>query len=204
MPVNPTTRAAARAFAREHRGDPRAIVARARALFAKGDRLGAFEVCRAAPDAVARMSRAQVTAFTKGMAEWWSVDCFACFIGGVAWREGRLSDADIARLTASSDRWRRRAALACTIPLNSRARGSKSPRGDARRTLAVCCRLIDDHDDMVVKAMSWALRELARLDRAPVERFLRTHAGRLAPRVNREVRNKLSTGLKNPRRRRVS
>ena len=29
------------------------------------------------------------------------------------------------------------------------------------RTLAVSRRLVDDHDDMVVKAMSWALREIA-------------------------------------------
>jgi 3-methyladenine DNA glycosylase AlkD len=52
---------------------------------------------------------------------------------------------------------------------------------------------------MVVKAMSWALRELSKRDPKTVGRFLDEHEGVLAARVVREVRNKLSTGLKNPR-----
>ena len=57
-----------------------------------------------------------------------------------------------------------------------------------------------DRDDMVVKAMSWALRELIPHDRLAVETFLEKHEDVLASRVKREVRNKLETGLKNPRR----
>jgi 3-methyladenine DNA glycosylase AlkD len=53
---------------------------------------------------------------------------------------------------------------------------------------------------MVVKALSWALRELGRQDAAPVRAFLDRHDGALAPRVKREVGNKLRTGLKNPKR----
>ncbi len=67
------------------------------------------------------------------------------------------------------------------------------------RTLAVCRLLVADHDDMVAKAMSWALRELAPHDPEAVEAFLREHEDVLAARVKREVRNKLRTGLKNPR-----
>ena len=63
---------------------------------------------------------------------------------------------------------------------------------------AVCALLLDDQDDMVVKAMSWALRSAIEHDRAAVESFLAAHEGRLAARVKREVRNKLATGLKNP------
>jgi 3-methyladenine DNA glycosylase AlkD len=59
---------------------------------------------------------------------------------------------------------------------------------------------VNDRDDMVVKAMSWALRELTKSDRAAVERFLASHD--VAARVRREVMNKLKTGLKNPERRR--
>jgi 3-methyladenine DNA glycosylase AlkD len=59
--------------------------------------------------------------------------------------------------------------------------------------------LIDDRDDMVVKALSWALRELAKRDAAAVEGFLSSNGSTLAPRVIREVRSKLRTGLKNPR-----
>jgi hypothetical protein len=56
---------------------------------------------------------------------------------------------------------------------------------------------------MVAKGMSWALRELIAVDRGAVERFLEQHDDVLAARVKREVRNKLTTGLKNPRSKRT-
>jgi len=52
---------------------------------------------------------------------------------------------------------------------------------------------------MVVKALSWALRELAKRDQISVRRFLNQHKDQLAARVIREVQNKITTGLKNPR-----
>jgi len=73
-------------------------------------------------------------------------------------------------------------------------------RGDVGRTLAVCALLADDHDEMVAKALSWALRELVAHDEAAVRGFLEEHESVLAARVRREVRNKLETGRKNPRR----
>ena len=117
---------------------------------------------------------------------------------GQAWRAGLVTDSKILAWARSRDRWRRRLALVATVPLNSRARGGT---GDARKTLRVCRLLLGDTDDMVVKAMSWSLRELAKQDRKAVEAFLRKEEGRLASRVKREVRNKLTTGVKSPRRR---
>ena len=67
------------------------------------------------------------------------------------------------------------------------------------KTLMVCEMLVADRDDMVVKALSWALRELSKRDPKAVSKFLREHDGVLAARVVREVNNKLTTGLKNPR-----
>ncbi|MEJ2132465.1 MAG: DNA alkylation repair protein [Gammaproteobacteria bacterium] len=58
--------------------------------------------------------------------------------------------------------------------------------------------LADDHDDMVEKAMSWALRMLVPWDPRSVSDFLRDHDAVLGARVKREVNNKLRTGLKNP------
>jgi 3-methyladenine DNA glycosylase AlkD len=84
------------------------------------------------------------------------------------------------------------------VPLNNKARGGS---GDARRTLAVCDLLIGDREDMVVKAMSWALRELAKRDAASVNAFVAANQELLAKRVLREVNAKLTTGLKNPNRR---
>jgi 3-methyladenine DNA glycosylase AlkD len=82
----------------------------------------------------------------------------------------------------------------CTVALNQKARGGT---GDPERTLEVCGRVVDDRDDMVVKALSWALRELAKREPGQVEAFMARHGDALAPRVRREVRNKLETGLKN-------
>ena len=63
----------------------------------------------------------------------------------------------------------------------------------------MCEKLIDDRDDMVVKAMSWALRAPAVRDEKATRRFVDKHRERLAARVVREVGNKLRTGLKNPK-----
>jgi 3-methyladenine DNA glycosylase AlkD len=84
------------------------------------------------------------------------------------------------------------------VPLNLRSRGGT---GEVGRTLEVCRRLAADSDDMVVKALSWALRELVVWDPEAVRRFLDTHHEVLAARVRREVRHKLETGRKYPARR---
>jgi 3-methyladenine DNA glycosylase AlkD len=57
---------------------------------------------------------------------------------------------------------------------------------------------VDDRDDMVVKALSWALRALAPWDPAAVSDFLEANDTRLAARIRREVRTKLATGRKHP------
>jgi 3-methyladenine DNA glycosylase AlkD len=59
--------------------------------------------------------------------------------------------------------------------------------------------VVDDRDDMIVKALSWALRELSKKAPNAVEAFISENQTRLAPRVLREVSNKLKTGLKNPK-----
>ncbi|MEZ5594815.1 MAG: DNA alkylation repair protein [Pseudomonadales bacterium] len=67
-----------------------------------------------------------------------------------------------------------------------------------QRTLAVVDRLKHDREDMVVKAVSWALRSLVAWDRTAVDRYLAANAAILHARVRREVGNKLRTGRKNP------
>ncbi len=189
---------------REFRGDPGALAGRAVAMALAGDERLAFEVFRASKKAVLGLTLPQITTLRGTLHDWNSTDCFACFVSGVAWREGTLTDGEIRAWTRSEDRWTRRAALASTVPLNLAARGATAPGGEARKTLAVCSRLIDDRDDMVVKAMSWALRTLAARDEASVRAFVGRHAERLAPRVLRETRNKLDTGRKNPKPARTS
>jgi 3-methyladenine DNA glycosylase AlkD len=123
------------------------------------------------------------------------VDAFARTLSGPVWLAGQISDELILEWAVSPDRWWRRAALVSTVALNMRSQGGL---GDVPRTLKVCRLLVADPDDMVVKAMSWALRELVAHDPQAVRVFLDEYDAVLAGRVRREVSNKLNTGLKNP------
>lgn len=158
-------------------------------------RFVAYELVCCHRAALASLGEKDLRQFGRGLGSWCSVDMFACYLAGPAWRERQVSDKFIHRWAHSKNRWRRRAALVSTVPLNSKARGGT---GDTPRTLEVCASLVADRDDMVVKALSWALRELSKRDPIAVQRFLDEHQSVLAARVVREVRNKLSTGLKNP------
>lgn len=157
----------------------------------------AYELIKHHRAAAAKLGKKDLERFGRGLNEWSEVDCFACFLSGPAWREHQISDKVVHRWARSKDRWWRRVALVSTVPLNSRSQGGS---GDTERTLEVCRLLLSDRDDLVVKAMSWALRELSKRDPNSVRKFLDGHSNVLAARVIREVSNKLSTGLKNPKR----
>jgi 3-methyladenine DNA glycosylase AlkD len=190
-------RTAVRPLARQLRDEnPREVAGLAVRICAQGHRFFAYELLEACRAARAALRSGEVQLLGKGIDSWQSVDCFGCFVSGPAWREGQIRDALVHRWARSRDRWWRRAALVSTVPLNTAARRGT---GDTARTLGVCELLAADRDDMVVKGLSWALRELSRRDRAAVERFLHKHESTLAARVKREVRNKLRTGLKNPK-----
>lgn len=174
----------------------RAIIARSTAgLDAPDLRWAAFELIHYHPAAMARLDCEILEELGETPNTWDSVDSFALYLSGPAWRQGQVSDSAIHRWAESSNLWRRRAALVSTVALNNRARGG---RGDLPRTLAVCRRLAADRDDMVVKAISWALRAVVNYDPPAVADFLAEYNDILAARVRREVRNKLTTGRKNP------
>jgi 3-methyladenine DNA glycosylase AlkD len=159
-------------------------------------RFFAYELVQHHPTAPRSLKAKSLEELGHGNNNWGAVDAFACYLAGPAWREGQVSDALIRRWTRSRDRWWRRTALVTTVPLNNKARGG---RGDTLRTLNICKLLLTDRDDMVVKALSWSLRELSKRDPKSVRQFLTENESTLAPRIAREVRNKLQTGLKNPR-----
>jgi 3-methyladenine DNA glycosylase AlkD len=156
----------------------------------------AYELIHYHPAALRAVTPAQVVRLARRLADWGTVDAFGTILSGPAWRVGALGDEVIAGWARSPDRWWRRAALVSTVALNVRARGGT---GDPVRTIAVCDLLVDDRDDMVIKALSWALRSLADPDADAVRDFLERHDSRLPARVVREVTNKLTVGLKNPR-----
>jgi 3-methyladenine DNA glycosylase AlkD len=156
----------------------------------------AYELIHHHPQALAHLNAWQLEQLGRGMASWGAVDCFAIFLAGPVWRERRVPDSLVHGWAKSIDRWWRRAALVATVPLNSKSRGGT---GDAHRTLQVCRLLETDRDPMVAKALSWALRELAKRDPRAVRQYLASRQDALPPLVLREVRNKLVTGVKNPR-----
>ena len=175
------------------------VIGLAKDLVSQGlwERVLAYEILEYHQGAREALRPKDVTALGRGMQSWGEVDCFARYVAGPAWREGNLPTRLIHSWAHSADQWWRRAALVSSVPLNNRTRGGK---GDAARTLGVCRLLVRDREDMVVKALSWALRELSMRDQAAVKLFLAQNAEQLAPRVMREVAHKLKTGLKNPRR----
>jgi len=129
----------------------------------------------------------------EGIDNWVSVDCFAGMVAGPAWREGRFPDEVVEKWAVSEDNWWRRAAVVCTVALNQKSRGGS---GDAGRTLKICSIVASDKDDMVAKALSWALRELAKREPEPVVAFVDKNEAILPKRVVREVWRKIETGRK--------
>jgi 3-methyladenine DNA glycosylase AlkD len=125
---------------------------------------------------------------------WSSVDSFAMILSGPMWARGNLPDKTIATWARSEDLWWRRTALVSTVALSRRGEPN-----DLLRAEKICALLATDKDDMVVKALSWALREVAKKHPNEAADFLAKYKQVLAPRVIREVNNKLRTGLKTPR-----
>lgn len=178
---------------------PQEVLRAAHEILTHGDpefRFVAYELVHFHRPTRTSLRKRDVEELAHGMQSWDAVDAFAYYISGPAWRDGQIPDATVAKWAASTNRWWRRAALASTIPL---ARRHSSDARDIERALTICALLVADRDDMVVKAMSWAVREVARQDAAAATRFVNAHRDSLTPRVLREVRNKLQTGLKNPR-----
>lgn len=199
-PTVPAVRQILKKYHNRLRATPGAIVLKIARELAKSNqfppRLIAFELVAAHGEAFSLVTEMDLKRWSAGLSDWGNVDLLGCTIVGAAWRTGIITDTLIWKWAQSPDRWLRRLSLVATVPLNNKTRGGT---GDPIRTLQVCRCHVDDRDDTVVKALSWALRELAKRDAPPVREFIKQHRAKLAPRVVREVSNKLTTGLKNPK-----
>lgn len=193
-------RAVVRATAASLRGcDPRDAVRVAHALAATRTLEGrqvAYELLSRVKPAAAALTAADVERLGRGNDNWVSTDTFACLVAGPAWRAGVVRDARVRAWARARDRWWRRTALASCVALNVAARGGT---GDVPRTLAIAGMLAADPEDMVAKAVSWALRTAVAHDARAVRAFLVRHEAELPARVRREVDHKLRTGTKHPR-----
>lgn len=127
------------------------------------------------------------------MDNWVSVDSYSVYLCGKAWRLGILNDKFIKDFLNSSDFWQRRIAVVSTVALNLKSQGGT---GDIKRTLDICKFVVEDYQMMIVKALSWALRELAKRYKEPVIEFIDKYEEILHKKVLAEVRNKVYFGRK--------
>ena len=156
----------------------------------------AYEIIYCHETALKIISEKELKEFGKQIDSWGASDIFAIFLAGPAWRSSQVSDDLILSWAHSNDYWWRRTALVCTVSLNKRTKGGQ---GDIPRTLKICRVLLEDKNDKVIKALSWALRELIPHDSESVQKFISENENKLAAQVKREVKNKLATGVKNPK-----
>ena len=154
----------------------------------------AFELLWKNKKALNLLSLRDLEELGHNMDNWASVDAFSVMLSGWAWRNNQIADDDVLNWLESGNRWWRRAAVVSTVGLNLKSRGGK---GDTPRTLMVCQKVVADRDELLVKALSWALRELSKNDKRSVENFMVQHKANMAGRVVREVNMKLTTGRKN-------
>ena len=156
----------------------------------------AFEVVARHAVSMRTVTVPEVEELGSGNDNWASVDTFSILLSGALWLRGRFEDETFVGWAESENPWWRRTALVSVVPFNVKSRGGT---GDPRRTLLVVDLLKADRHPAVVKAVSWALRSLVAWNPSTVRRYLEENAELLASLVRREVRNKLETGLKNPR-----
>jgi 3-methyladenine DNA glycosylase AlkD len=176
LPVRNT--AAVRALRRQYtrqlkQADPVFILNLARILIEEHDqRWLAYEFIRNHKATFQTIGEEELEKLGRGLNSWDTVDAFARILAGPAWLNGQVSDDLIHKWASSEDLWWRRAALVSIVALNMRSQGGQ---GDVTRTLTVCGLLVSDHEDMVAKATSWALRELVVHDPEAVREFLTEH-----------------------------
>ena len=127
-------------------------------------------------DDAARLAlhEAYLAAVQAGRVDNWDlVDSSAERLVGEVLREaGRGDDPLLDRLAASASLWERRVAVLATF--------SFVKAGDARPTLRLAPRLLDDREDLMHKAVGWMLREVGkRVDRDLLVGFLDEFAPRM-------------------------
>jgi 3-methyladenine DNA glycosylase AlkD len=195
-PATPAMRAVRRRYSQLLRNAEPGEVVRIATLLVRRCRFVAYELLKEHKAAFQTLTVRQILELGEGLDSWGAVDCFACYVSGPSWRDGSLTTGVIRGWSQSADRWWRRAAVVSTVALSRRG-GAE----DVRKVVEICALAVPDRDDMVVKALSWALRELSKKHPKEARAFLAQHRSALASLVTREVQCKMDTGLKAPRRR---
>jgi len=194
----PDNRRLAREWSRAHRDvDASETLSLVEALWnaeSRDERTLGLEILQLRPDVVRDLDAARFDRWRLDIDNWGVCD----FLGGRIlgpWVEAapkdRLTYLEI--LVGDPHLYSRRLGLVATVHLN------RGGGGYGEWTLRQVDRLIDERDPMITKAVSWALRQMARHQASVVEAYVDSRAERMAALPRREVRNKLRTGRKSGR-----
>src|SRR5271170_6201224 len=126
LPVSstPAIRAIRREFSRHiANAPPESVVQLALHLLDQNSdllRFFSYELVNRHRPALEQLTASDLLKLGKGLNSWSSVDCFAMYLSGPMWANGRLSDKTVATWAHSKDRWWRRTALVSTVALSRR------------------------------------------------------------------------------------
>jgi 3-methyladenine DNA glycosylase AlkD len=136
-------------------------------------RLAALEILVAQYDRAGEAERERIVSFylrhTAGMNNWDLVDAAAPYILGEHLKTRPRGVLD--RLAASANLWERRIAIVSTLAL---IRG-----GEIAETYRIARKLLEDEQDLIHKAVGWALRESGKVSSDALVEFLRAHYPRI-------------------------
>lgn len=194
----PDLRRAAKRWVRENRQrDPTVAEGMAAALWSAGsrdERLVGLEILRWFPGAVERLPESRLFDWSGQIDSWPTCDLLGTAIVGRWILAGPPRRKQfLYRLIEEDGIWRPRLAIVSTVPI---IRGGEVP---ADYTLSLLDRVLGRREPLIVKAVSWSLRDLAKHDRRRAQRYLRDRDDLLPALVKREVGNVLCTGRKSGR-----
>lgn len=194
----PDLRRTAKRWVRDNAGaDPVTVERMAAALWSAGsrdERLVGLEILRWFPGAVERLPERRLFGWSGEIDSWPTCDLLGTAIVGRWILAGPPERRQfLYRLVEADGIWRPRLAIVSTVPL---IRSGKVP---ADYSLSLLDRVLGRREALIVKAVSWSLRDMAKHDRRQAQRYLRDRDDLLPALVRREVGNVLRTGRKSGR-----
>ena len=191
----PELRRTAKQWVREHReSDPATVEQMAAALWSAGsrdERLLGLEILRWFPGAVERLPERRLFDWSGELDSWPTCDLLGTAIVGRWILAGPPERRQfLYRLVEADGVWRPRLAIVSTVPL------IRSGQVPADSSLSLLDRVLGRSEPLIVKAVSWSLRDMAKHDRRRAQSYLKERADLLPALVRREVGNVLRTGRK--------
>jgi 3-methyladenine DNA glycosylase AlkD len=127
------------------------------------------------------------------LSDWGTTDSLGGGLLGEMILEDVITIDDLVEYREFPSVWGKRMLIVATV------RPFRKGHGDIERYFEVLSWYADSKEKMIVKAVSWALREATKSRPDKVQAFIDQYEDVLHSLVLREVRNKLKTGLKNPK-----